>query len=679
MKTLRIVLLALIAMAVGLVASADAQTLLLTLTTPNPIAGAYFGNPAVGDVNSDGKGEIVVGAINEKVGDNNQQGQAYVFSSDGSLLHTLNTPNPQGFAHFGNRVAVGGGFIVVGAWGEQVGPNGGQGRVYVFSGATGSLLHTLEKPDPPQADAGFGCSVAVGDVDGDTTADIAVGACREDVDVSPNRGRAYVFSGADWSLLRTLNAPNGVQDGLFGVSVAIGRVDNDSYGDIAVGASRSNVGAVSAQGRAYVFSGADGSPLLHTLDSPNGEVSGEFGWSVALGTVNSDSNADIVVAAHFEDVSGAAEQGRAYVFSGADWSPLYTLTTPDATPGAEFGCSAAVGDVNGDGRGDIAVGACSEQVGANSTQGRAYVFSGLNGTLLLALDTPNPQAIAYFGSPVAVGDVNGDGVGDIAVGATSETVGGNVAQGRAYVFSAGGIPPGGTEYYNVTFTGVITLEGSPDPVGTLVAKGTAKVIRGNPYWSGGKQCADYHIESLTLTGTLNGVLVEIRVGEGLTVPGSSGVTCEDTGHFDVTLHLYVEEWDEGASLASSGLTLATSDPVTCSCEYEPGRWSSIECTAVVSEDPPNQITYDCGDGYDLCYCGTDTERVRVDNPNTGGLLFTPVGGIAELPGTTADSDQSTRSSSGWGFNYTALGAALAAVAVVVLAAGAWLARRRWAR
>ena len=81
------------------------------------------------------------------MGDNNQQGQAYVFSSDGSLLHTLNTPNPQAFAHFGNVVAVGGGVIVVGAWGEQV-ASGGQGRVYVFSGATGSLLHTLGKPSP---------------------------------------------------------------------------------------------------------------------------------------------------------------------------------------------------------------------------------------------------------------------------------------------------------------------------------------------------------------------------------------------------------------------------------------------------------------------------------------------------------------------------------------------------
>ena len=664
----------------------SAGKLLLTLTTPNPIAGAYFGNPAVGDVNGDGKGEIVVGAINEKMGANNQQGQAYVFSSDGSLLHTLNTPNPQGFAHFGNRVAVGGGLIVVGAWGEQVGPNGGQGRVYVFSGATGSLLHTLEKPIPAQADAGFGCSVAVGDVDGDTTADIAVGACREDVDVSPNRGRAYVFSGADWSLLFTLNAPNGVQDGLFGVSVAIGRVDDDSYGDIVVGASRSNVGAVSAQGRAYVFSGASGS-LLRTLDSPNGETSGEFGWSVALGRVNSDSNADIVVAAHFEDVSGAAGQGRAYVFSGADWSLLYTLTTPEATPFAEFGCSVAVGDVNADGRGDIAVGACSEKVGGNNLQGRAYVFSGANRSLLLALDTPNPQAIAYFGSPVAVGDVNGDGGADIAVGATSETVGGNVAQGRAYVFSAGGVPPGGTDGFDVEFNADDISYPLGDPQGPFHADGAATIERGPPHWSDGRQCANFTMKSMTLTGTLGGIRVVIRAGEGLPygVPVSTGVICEDSPESDIDLDLYVV-----VEVQDPGGTFYLINPhnrimSTCYCGGGTGVPPPEACLNLCPTSPSGEICSntdtddfplaDPADPYTVVAEVTPSEE---EGEETCSFLFAPVGGIAEWPGATAGPDSLADSSAGSGFNYTALGAALGAAAVA-LAAGAWLARRRWVR
>jgi hypothetical protein len=69
-----------------------------------------------------------------------------------------------------------------------------------------------------------------------------------------------------------------------------------------------------------------------------------------------------------------------------------------------------------------------------------------------------------------------------------------------------------------------------------------------------------------------------------------------------------------------------------------------------------------------------------EEEETCALLFGPVGGIAELPGTTAGPDLSAESSSGSGFNYTALAGALAAAAaVVVLAAGAWFARRRWVR
>jgi hypothetical protein len=177
--------------------------------------------------------------------------------------------------------------------------------------------------------------------------------------------------------------------------------------------------------------------------------------------------------------------------------------------------------------------------------------------------------------------------------------------------------------------------------------------------------------------------VEIRVGEGLTVvPGSSGVTCEGAAGFDVTLSLYIEEWEEGVGLASSGSALQTDYPKYCSCCIDCGteteRWPSIGCTAVVSEDPPDQITYDCGDGYDLCDCETDDEKVWVGIPQTGGLLFGPVGGIAEWPGAAAGPDSLADSSAGSGFNYTALGAALGAAAVA-LAAGAWLTRRRWVR
>jgi hypothetical protein len=723
--------------------SPSAGRLSISLDTPTPLPLGHFGESvAVGDVNGDTYADIVVGALYEGGG---ACGRVHVFfGPNGSPVWTLDMPVPQADARFGQSVAVGDvnsdgkGDIVVGAPFEDVGLNNDQGRVYVFSGVNGSVLRTLDTPNPNSG--WFGWSVAVGYVDAVAGGDIVVGAPAEG-----GGGKAYVFSGGlGGPLIHTLASPNPDVGGQFGHSVAVGDVNADYRADIAVGAHYEHVGGRADEGRAYVFCGVSGS-LLRTLQMPTGQADAHLGWSVAVGYVNADQNADIAVGAPDEDVGDNPDQGRAYVFSGAGNSPplppLFILDSPNPRPNGHFGFPVAVDWVNNDQNADIAVGAYSEA--ALGVGPRAYVFSGDNGSLFRTLANPSSQTNNQFGASLAVGDVDNDlkindgcpavgppetgvqcddsvdhdgdtlvndgcpavgppetgaqcnnalnddvdDVADIALGAGAEAVGDNPDQGRAYVFSAEEPPPPATYYYDVTFEAASIIVGGeekcvPSP---CVLTGTAKVIRGNPYWSGGKQCADYHIESLTLTGTVGGVAVEIRVGEGLTVPGSSGTTCEGTGDFDVTLSLYIEEWEEGVGLASSGSTLAADDPKYCSCciappdcGMEPGRWSSIGCTAVVSEDPPDQITYDCGEGYDLCDCGTDEEKVWVGTPQTGGLLFGPVGGIAEWPGAAADSDQSARSSSGSGFNYTALGGALAAAAVA-LAAGAWLARRRWAR
>jgi len=437
--------MALAALAVCIVASADAQTPLLTLDTPNPSYASTFGySVAMGDVNADGKTDIAVGASNEEVGGNVEQGRAYVFSgANGSLLFTLTTGNPQPYAHFGPSVAMGDvngdgkADIAVGATGENV----GQGRAYIFSGANGSLLRTLNTPNP---DAGgyFGWSVAVGDVNGDAKADIAVGAAYESVGDNMEQGRAYVFSGADGSLLFTFNTPNPSYASRFGSSVAVGDVNGDAKADIAVGAALESVGDNAQQGRAYIFSGANGS-LLFTFNTPNPSYASTFGWSVAVGDVNGDEKGDIAVGAALESVGDNAQQGRAYIFSGANGSLLRTLNTPNPDASAYFGWSVAVGDVNGDAKADIAVGAAWESVGDNAQQGRAYIFSGANGSLLFTFNTPSPSYASRFGSSVAAGDVNGDAKADIAVGAPYESVGDNAQQGRAYVFSSLPPPPVG--------------------------------------------------------------------------------------------------------------------------------------------------------------------------------------------------------------------------------------------
>jgi hypothetical protein len=359
------------------------------------------------------------------------------------VLHTLVSPNEEYWGQFGFSVSAAGdvngdGYadVIVGARWEDVGVSGtGAGRAYVFSGEDGRLLLVLESPSPEYRGE-FGVSVSgVGDVDGDEYDDVIVGAYLEGGGPTSGPGRAYVFSGHTGNPLHTLQSTGGGADGHFGISVSgPGDVDGDGCPDMLVGASRELVGQDPA-GRAHVFSGRTGM-LLHTLSSPNAEYHGSFGRRVAgVGDVNEDSHADVIVGAYWEDC-GAADAGRAYVFSGDQGDLLYILASPNPEPLGDFGWSlSGVGDVNDDGCPDIAVGALQEDVGAAGDAGRIYVLNGRDGGHLYVLQSPAPEAGGYFGFSVSVaGDANGDGCTDILVGAPGEDFGSENA-GAAYVFN----------------------------------------------------------------------------------------------------------------------------------------------------------------------------------------------------------------------------------------------------
>ena len=206
------------------------------------------------------------------------------------------------------------------------------------------------------------------------------------------------------------------------------------------------------EGIARVYSGANGA-VLHTL---HGAVSADaFGSSGrGAGDANADGKADVVVGAP----GHASQTGRAYLYSGASGTALFTLT--GAATGDQFGFSVAgAGDVNADGRPDVIVGAPQHDAGG-SDRGMARVYSGLNGALLWTVTgTTNGERVGQ--SVAIVGDLNGDGFAEFAAGSLNGGL--KVYSGQnAGLLYAIPTPVNDRLGYSVAGAGLVNADAVPD-------------------------------------------------------------------------------------------------------------------------------------------------------------------------------------------------------------------------
>ena len=280
--------------------------LLYTLNNPNlygTSAGDYFGySVAISE------SYAIVGAFYEDDAGGTSSGKAYIFSTaTGQLLYTLDNPNAYGTSAgdvFGRSVAISESYAIVGAYNEDDPGGSNSGVAYVFSTATGQLLHTLDNPNAYDTSTNdtFGYSVAISE------SYAIVGAYNEDDASGVGSGKAYIFSTATGQLLYTLDNPNAYDTSVtdyFGYSVAI----SESYA--IVGAYAEDDAGGTESGKAYIFSTATGQ-LLYTLNNPNlygTSASDTFGYSVAI------SESYAIVGAYQEDDASGVGSGKAYIFN----------------------------------------------------------------------------------------------------------------------------------------------------------------------------------------------------------------------------------------------------------------------------------------------------------------------------------------------------------------------------
>ncbi len=316
--------------------------------------------------------------------------------------------------------------IAVGAISASPSGKRNAGSVYVISLRNVRALYRL---DGQNAGDEFGHAMAtLGDIDGDKVADFIVGVPLGDVQGFADAGYTMIYSGKDGKLI---DCYTGIGTGFrLGHSVAgLGDLNGDGFPDFAIGTpfaslnGKENVGVI-------MIEVSKNSPVDRSPITVYGEAAGDkFGSSItSIGDIDRDGVPDIAIGSPGVKVPGSVNTGRVYIISGRNGSILYRIDGQQ--PGLQFGFSITrLDDINGDNVPDLAVGAPRVPGPSTSGSGRAYVFSGQDGSLIYELSSVISEAL--FGYSIAGGDFDGDGRTDVMVG----DPGANGNAGVVHVFS----------------------------------------------------------------------------------------------------------------------------------------------------------------------------------------------------------------------------------------------------
>ena len=464
-----------------------------------------------GGANADGYADLAIGIPYRDVGGFNNAGmvgfvpgRSIGLDYDNGAPFDFSTPGlfgePRLNAHFGQALA-GGDFnkdgyldLAIGIPDESVNGAANAGVVSILfgssSGYTGANSTYWIQPylgtNIAEVSDRFGAALAAGDFNGDGYDDLAVGAPGQDNGSAESVGVVDVIynaaSGAettDWSFV--MQGQDGFQgvteDGdNFGSVLATGDFDGDSYDDLAIGTPNEDVqvgptlyvdagvvqivygsptGLVTA-GNQLFYQGYNG-----LQDAPTNYD--KFGYSLAAGHFDSGKYEDLAIGVPYE----AGESGIVQIIWG-DVSGLNAEIDMRINQGLisgesieaddRFGWALAVGDFNGNGRDDLAIGVPGQDGTTYVGEGRVHALYGPFSSFATAFtkNNPSPEANANFGFALASGDIDGDGFDDLTASAPYQDESVTVTDsGALYTMmgSASGVVGSPVQYATLSYIG----------------------------------------------------------------------------------------------------------------------------------------------------------------------------------------------------------------------------------
>ncbi len=588
--------------------------------------------------------------------------------------------------------------IVVGAWANDTGGTN-RGAVYIsFLNSDGSVkstvpINSLTANGPVLSDSdGYGISVnSLGDLDGDGVTDIIVGTWASDVG-GLDRGAVHIhFLNTDGSVKSTVQinglTPNGPvlnNSDIYGVAVSkVGDLDGDGVTEIMVGALRDDTGGTN-RGAVYIhFMNSNGSVKSTTKitsltsNGPTLINNNEYGRSLnELGDLDGDGIPDIAVST---DTDGVGSRGAVYIhFLKADGSvkstsKINTLTVngPILNDNDRYGLQvASLGDLDGDGVKDLGVGAYLDDAGGTNRGTLHIHLMNSNGSVKstreinsLTVGGPFLNDNDSYGTSVAsLGDLDKDGISDIAVGAYASDAGGlnrgavHIHLTNSFVMPPAPIvltPPAGSTVYNnqtPTFTGTGTTPGNDIIIkdgATLI--GTGKVLPGGS-WSVTSSVtlpyAPYSFsvyESSVLDGpaVLHGLNLvadlsppvtpvtapDLKAASDLGISSSDDLTSDNTPDFDIacseissTIRLYSDNPAAGTLIGTHVCTSVGTESLT-SASLPDG----IHNVSYSEEDPAGNVS-----GF------SPALAISIDTVPPAPISVISVGGSAVSPYYTTD-------------------------------------------